>query len=374
MSNEPAVEFAATGDGHGEPLPSPRELSEQLPLTRDLALSVRQGRHDVVRVLAGADPRFLAIVGPCSVHDTDGAVRYAAQLAALADELRDHLVIVMRTYVEKPRTTVGWQGLATDPGLDGGHDVARGLRSARQTMRRIAALGLPMACEWLNPMIAGYLADLASWGAVGARTVESQPHRQLASGLPMPIGMKNRTDGDIQVAVDAVQVAAMPHVYPGMGHSGHPVVVRTGGNADCHVVLRGGATGPNHHPTDVADTAHRLRAAGLPERVVVDASHGNSGKDPCRQLTVVREIAAQVAAGSRIVRGVMLESYLTAGRQDLVPGQPPEPDRSITDACLGWADTATLLRELADAAAHRAGTGADAAARPPALAPVSIVD
>ena len=313
-------------------------------------------RRAVVDVLDGRDDRLIAVVGPCSVHDLDATLVYARWLHTVAGELADELVVVMRTYFEKPRTALGWPGLLGDPWLDGGYAMADGVRLARSVLVEIAATGLPTACEWLAPAVPGYLADLVTWGAIGARTVHSPPHRQLASGLPMPVGMKNGTDGAVAPAIDAITAAARPHVYPGLSDRGAAAVVRTTGNPDCHLVLRGG-TRPNHGPDDVAAAVASLRAAGLPERLLIDASHGNSGKDHLRQREVAGEIAAQVAAGNRAVVGVLLEGFLEPGRQDIVPGRPLVFGMSITDACMNWRATEDALRELADAVRVRRGGG-----------------
>jgi 3-deoxy-7-phosphoheptulonate synthase len=335
------------------PLVTPALLHHELPLDDELGSLVLAGRSATARVLDGHDDRLLVVVGPCSVHDPDAALEYADRLAAIADTLRDDLLIVMRVYFEKPRSTVGWKGLINDPGLDGSGDVNRGLRVARSLLLRVLAKGLPVGCEFLDPIIPQYLADTVAWGAIGARTVESQVHRQLASGLSMPVGMKNRADGSIGTAVDAVRAAAVPHVFTGIDLSGTPAILRTRGNADCHVVLRGGKDGPNHHADAVAQALRLLGAAGLPERVVIDASHDNSGKDHTRQPLVVKDIADQLAAGQRGIRGVMLESFLVAGRQELDPTRPLAYGQSVTDACMDWDTTADVLRHLAEAARAR---------------------
>jgi 3-deoxy-7-phosphoheptulonate synthase len=266
----------------------------------------------------------------------------------------------MRVYVEKPRTTVGWTGLLTDPGLDGSLDLNLGLRTARTLMLEVAELGLPIATEWLSPAAPAYLADLVSWGAIGARTVESQVHRQLASGLPMPVGMKNGSNGSVSVAVDAIRSAAAPHAHLGISPDGRPVTLRTSGNPDCHVVLRGASGRPNYRAEDVRETARLLKAAGLPTGLVIDASHGNSGKDHDRQALVAREIGAQVATGDTDIRGVMLEGFLLPGRQELGLDEP-EFGQSVTDACMGWEATVDVLRDLA--AANRTRRAATAAGR-----------
>jgi len=335
------------------PLVTPALLHHELPLDDELGRRVLAGRAATARVLDGDDDRLLVVVGPCSVHDPDAALDYADKLAALAEEVREDLLVVMRVYFEKPRSTVGWKGLINDPGLDGSGDVNRGLRVARSLLLRVLAKGLPVGCEFLDPIIPQYLADTVAWGAIGARTVESQVHRQLASGLSMPVGMKNRPDGSIGTAVDAVRAAAVPHVFTGIDLSGTPAILRTRGNADCHVVLRGGNDGPNYHADAVARALRLLGAAGLPERVVIDASHGNSGKDHARQPLVARDIADQLASGQRGIRGVMLESFLVAGRQDLDPTRPLTYGQSVTDACMDWETTVETLRHLASATRER---------------------
>lgn len=336
-------------------LPTPAEVRAELPLPTDLAELVTRSRQDVHDVLTGDDDRLLVVVGPCSVHDPVAVADYARRLAVTADALADDLLVVMRVYFEKPRTTIGWKGLINDPHLDGSYDIPRGLRLARQVLLDVLATGLPTACEFLETTTPHYLADTLSYGAIGARTVESQVHRQLASGVSMPVGMKNGSDGDVQVAVDACVAAGAPQTFLGVDAHGRAALVATGGNPDGHVILRGGRAAPNHEAATVDAAAQRLAAAGLPQRVVVDASHGNSRKDHVRQAEVAREIGDQVAAGSRTVVGVMLESFLLAGRQEpapsgLVYGQ------SVTDACMSWETTGGVLEDLAAAVrARRAG-------------------
>jgi 3-deoxy-7-phosphoheptulonate synthase len=340
---------------HVRPLLSPALLREELPLTDSAADLVLRSRRAVVDVLDGADDRLLVVVGPCSVHDPAAALDYATRLSALADQLADDLMIVMRVYFEKPRTTLGWKGLLNDPNLDGSYNVNAGLRTARKLLGDILALGLPVGCEFLDPIIPQYIADLVAWGSIGARTAASQVHRQLSSGLSMPIGIKNATDGNVQIAVDAVRAAGSRHVFPGITDDGVAALLGTTGNPDCHVILRGSDAGPNYQAEHVADGLRRLAAVGLPERLLIDASHGNSGKDHHRQPIVIRDIAARVAAGERGLAGLMVESFLAGGRQDLVLGRAADLryGQSITDACLDWADTEELLRELAAAAAAR---------------------
>ena len=347
--NDRALDHRALNDRRIDrvsPLLSPALLRQELPCEPPAAETVARGRAEVTRVLDGDDDRLLVVVGPCSVHDPDAALDYAHRLAAHARTVGDELCVVMRTYFEKPRTTVGWKGLINDPGLDGTFDVNRGLRTARRLLLDISALGLPVGCEFLDPITPQFIADTVTWGSIGARTAASQVHRQLVSGLSMPVGIKNGTDGDVGAAVDGIRAAAASHVFMGVNADGLAALVTTTGNPDAHVILRGGER-PNHSAADVAAAAARLRAAGLPERVVVDASHGNSGKDHLRQAEVVREIAERIAGGERGVTGVMMESFLLPGRQELGPDL--DHGRSVTDACMSWETTAELLDELAAA-------------------------
>ncbi|MDV6012932.1 3-deoxy-7-phosphoheptulonate synthase [Haloechinothrix sp. LS1_15] len=337
------------------PLLSPALLRQELPVDAATAKTVREGRSATVDILDGHDDRLLVVVGPCSVHDPAAGLEYAQLLAEHAEKLRDRLHVVMRVYFEKPRTTLGWKGLVNDPDLDGSFAVNKGLRIARQLLLDISALGLPVGCEFLDPITPQFIADTVSWGSIGARTASSQVHRQLCSGLSMPIGIKNSTEGDVQVAVDAVRAAAASHVFPGITDDGLAALLTTSGNADCHVILRGGAAGPNHDAATVADTVARLAGAGLDERVIIDASHGNSGKDHVRQAEVTGELADRIAAGEHGIAGVMLESFLLQGRQELTLGRREELShgRSITDACMSWDTTRDLLTRLADAVERR---------------------
>jgi 3-deoxy-7-phosphoheptulonate synthase len=334
-------------------LAPPEKLLSDLPLGDERAKAVVKGREEVVNVLHGKDPRLLVVVGPCSVHDPVAALEYGRRLAATAKERSDKLLIVMRVYFEKPRTTTGWKGLINDPHLDGSGDVNAGLHIARKLLLEVLDLGLPVGCEFLDPITPQYISDTVAWGAIGARTSESQTHRQLGSGLSMPIGFKNRTDGNVQVAVDAVRAAAAPHVFAGIDDAGAPAILHTTGNPDCHVILRGGHGMPNYHVPEVEDALVTLGVAGLPERLVIDASHDNSGKDPEKQLFAAGEIADQVADGNKAIVGVMLESFLVAGRQDLKPGEKLTYGQSITDACIDWDTTAAQLDQLAEAVAAR---------------------
>ncbi|MEV6070021.1 3-deoxy-7-phosphoheptulonate synthase [Nocardia sp. NPDC052001] len=342
------------------PLRSPAEVRGDYPLDDALADTVRAGRKATVEVLNGEDDRLMVIVGPCSVHDTAAAMEYARKLAAKAAELGDRLHVVMRVYFEKPRTTLGWKGLINDPHLDGSFDINTGLNVGRELLLDITGLGLPVAVEFLDPITPQYIADLVSYGAIGARTAASQVHRQLSSALSMPVGIKNGTDGDVQVAVDGVRAAAASHVFPGTDLDGRSALIRTAGNPDCHVILRGGSNGTNFDADSCAEALIRLEKSSLAQRLVVDASHGNSNKDHNKQVDVVTDIAGRIAAGEDTVVGLMMESFLVAGRQDLTLGHPETLayGQSITDACLDWDVTATQLDVLADAvAARRAARG-----------------
>ena len=339
------------------PLVAPEPMLAELPLTDELADAVLRGRAEVTRVLDGEDDRLLVVVGPCSVHDPEAAFDYAQRLAAKARELEAELCVAMRVYFEKPRTTTGWKGLINDPDLDGSLDVNAGLRAARQLLLEVVGLGLAVGCEFLDPITPQYISDTVAWGAIGARTTESQIHRQLGSGLSMPVGFKNRTDGNVKVAVDAVRAAAAPHAFAGVSADGTPAILHTSGNRDCHIILRGGRGAPNYPAAAVDDARAELRAAGLPERVIIDASHDNSGKEPERQPLVVTDVAGQLAQGSRAIVGMMLESFLVAGAQKLVRGEPLVYGQSVTDACMDWESTATVLDELAAAVRARRAAG-----------------
>jgi 3-deoxy-7-phosphoheptulonate synthase len=316
---------------------------------------VVRGRGEVGNVLDGSDDRVLVVVGPCSVHDPAAALDYAGRLAEQARKLSSDLLIAMRVYFEKPRTTTGWKGLINDPHLDGSLDVNSGLHVARRLLLEVLDHGLPVGTEFLDPITPQYIADAVAWGAIGARTTESQTHRQLGSGLSMPVGFKNRTDGDVQVAVDAVRAAAAPHAFAGIDDNGAPAVLYTTGNPDGHVILRGGRGAPNHREEGVALALERLRAAGLPERLVIDASHDNSGKDPVKQWLAAGQIADQIADGNAAIVGVMLESFLVEGRQDLAERADLVYGQSITDSCMDWEKTISTLDQLASAAKARRG-------------------
>jgi 3-deoxy-7-phosphoheptulonate synthase len=342
----------ATAPPSSRPLIPPVALLERLPLGGAAAALVARTRQEVVDILDGLDDRLVVVVGPCSIHDPAAALEYARRLSALADELAPELRLVMRVYCEKPRTTVGWKGLIHDPHLDGSGAVNHGLSVARELLLEILALGLPAGCEFLDPMTPPFLADAVTWGSIGARTSESPVHRQLASDLPMPVGFKNGTHGGLQVAIDAIRTAMHPHRFLGVTAQGRAAVVTSPGNRDCHVILRGGQR-PNHDASSVRDALEALRAASLPARLMIDASHGNSGKDHRRQPAVVRDVAHQVAAGEGGITGVMIESFLVEGRQDQAGPAGLVFGQSITDACLGWETTAPLLRELAAAVRAR---------------------
>jgi 3-deoxy-7-phosphoheptulonate synthase len=335
------------------PLLAPDALLEELPLSREQADVVIRGRRDVRAVLERTDVRLLAVVGPCSVHDPDATLEYAALLGQLARDLSSELLIAMRVYFEKPRTTTGWKGLINDPHLDGSGDVNAGLHLARRVLLGVLDSGIPVGCEFLDPITPQYIADAVSWGAIGARTTESQIHRQLGSGLSMPVGFKNRTDGNVQVAVDAVRAAAEPHAFAGIDPNGTPAILYTRGNSDCHVILRGGKGQPNYEASSVAAALGLLADAGLPMRVMIDLSHDNSGKDPERQPHVAADVGGQISSGNDAIVGVMLESFLVAGRQDLRSGVEVRYGQSITDACLGWETTVEVLEGLAESVRAR---------------------
>jgi len=338
--------------GAVRPLISPALLLDEMPMPEAAQALVELARRDLSQVLAGRDDRLIAVVGPCSIHDHDQAIEYATGLRTLGDQISDELLVVMRVYFEKPRTTLGWKGYINDPRLDGSFRINEGLRRARQLLLDIAALGLPAGTEFLDLLSPQYVSDLVSWGAIGARTTESQSHRQLASGLSCPVGFKNGTDGGVKVACDAVRAAQASHAFMGMTKMGQAAIFETRGNADCHVILRGGTT-PNYRAADVAAACEALRTAGLSEQVMIDFSHANAQRRHSQQIEVGRDVAAQIAGGECRIVGVMIESNLEEGRQDLVPGQPLTRGVSITDACLGWTDTASLLRQLAEAVRQR---------------------
>ena len=331
---------------------APQLLLEELPMDAQALATVSQARQAVHRVLHGADDRLLAVVGPCSIHDYDAALVYAAGLHEAARRHAADLLVVMRVYFEKPRTTVGWKGFINDPRLDGSFAINEGLRLARKLLLDINRMGLPAGTEFLDLLSPQYISDLIAWGAIGARTTESQSHRQLASGLSCPVGFKNGTDGSIRIAVDALRAAAAPHAFMGMTKTGQAAIFETVGNEDCHVILRGGKQ-PNYDAASVEAAAKDLAGAGLAARVMIDFSHANASKQYQKQVDVARDVSAQIAGGDERIVGVMVESHLKPGRQDLVPGKPLAHGVSITDACLGWEDTAALLDTLADAVRRR---------------------
>ena len=323
------------------PLISPAVLGEEIPLTETASTRVYEARRAIEAIFDGKDTRLLVVVGPCSIHDPKAALEYASRLKPIADALNGTLLIVMRVYFEKPRTVVGWKGLINDPDVDESYRINKGLRLARQLLADIIELGIPAATEFLDTTFGQFYADLISWGAIGARTAESQIHRELASGLSMPVGIKNRTDGNVQVAVDAIQAARSRHLFPSLTKEGAPAILETSGNPYAHLVLRGGSeSGPNFDEASIEDAVKLLRAARLPEILMVDCSHGNSDKDPLRQITVAEAIMKNLRASP--IKALMIESHLIAGRQDapIIYGQ------SITDACLGFGDTEALLYRL----------------------------
>jgi 3-deoxy-7-phosphoheptulonate synthase len=337
------------------PLIPPAILMEELPIDERASDLVWKSRSEIARIIASSDDRLLLVVGPCSVHDPIAALDYAKRLAETSQRFRDDLCIVMRVYFEKPRTTVGWKGLINDPHLDGSFAINEGLRKARRFLLDVLALGLPAGTEFLDPISPQFIADLVSWGAIGARTSESQVHRELASGLSMPVGFKNGTEGGVQMAIDGIRSAAHPHHFLSVTKQGVAAIVATRGNRDTHVILRGGASGPNYSAADVARVVQVLERAGLPGYVMVDCSHANSGKDPLRQPQVVSDVCAQLAGGSRAVMGLMLESFLVDGGQNHESGNPLVYGQSITDKCLGWERTQPLFTELAEAVRKRRG-------------------
>lgn len=332
---------------------TPATVREELPLTEKVAKLVYETRQAVHEVLTGKSDRLVVIAGPCSIHDTSAAMDYAQHIRRLREQLGDELILIMRVYFEKPRTTVGWKGLINDPELDESFQIDKGLRIARRLLLDLAEIGVPAATEYLDIISPQYISDLVSWGAIGARTTESQVHRELASGLSCPVGFKNGTDGSIQIAIDAIRSAARPHHFLSLTKQGRSAIYITTGNPDCHIILRGGKSGPNFDATSVRQAVEGLQKAGLPPRLMIDCSHANSRKQPERQILVAHEVAAQIAGGSEAIMGVMLESHLVAGRQDVEPGKPLTYGQSITDACIGWDDTEGLLVDLAYAVRKR---------------------
>ncbi|KAA1194118.1 3-deoxy-7-phosphoheptulonate synthase [Pseudohalioglobus sediminis] len=340
--------------GKTNELISPEQLIADIGISDNAAETVANARRTIHNILTGEDDRLLAIVGPCSIHDPDAAREYAAKLQAEAQTVADDVFVVMRVYFEKPRTTVGWKGLINDPDLNDTFQINKGLHLARQLLADLAEMGLPSGTEYLDLISPQYYADLISWGAIGARTTESQTHRELASGLSCPVGFKNATDGDIQVAIDAINSASKPHNFLSVTKQGHSAIFQTAGNEDCHIILRGGKH-PNYDMFSVDDASSMLTQSGLPQRIMIDASHANSRKIPARQIDVASDIATQVARGSTSIFGIMLESNLVEGRQNVVPGEALTYGQSITDPCIGWEDTRSLLEELATAVRLRRG-------------------
>ncbi|MFT3783729.1 MAG: 3-deoxy-7-phosphoheptulonate synthase [Nibricoccus sp.] len=335
-------------------LPSPAQLLAELPKSESQATFVAHAREEIHRLIFTNDKRFLLVVGPCSIHDTAAGLEYAQHLAKLAGEVADRIMIVMRVYFEKPRTTIGWKGLIMDPQLDGSHDIATGLRTARSFLRQVLDLGLPTATELLDPITPQYIADLICWSAIGARTTESQTHRQMASGLSMPLGFKNGTDGSIGAAINAIKAASQSQTFLGINMDGVASSVTTRGNPDCHIVLRGGSAGPNYSPAHIADVEKLLAKASLHKTILVDCSHDNSAKQPDKQPDVVRALLSQINAGNTSIMGAMLESNLFGGNQPFP--QPKEKLRygvSITDGCIDWTTTETVVHEIHAALAPR---------------------
>ncbi len=332
---------------------SPDEIRAEYPITERASKTVFDARKVIHGILHDHDDRLLVVVGPCSVHDPKAARDYAERLLELRHQLREDLFIVMRVYFEKPRTTVGWKGLINDPDLDGSFQINRGLRVARKLLLDLADMGMPAATEYLDLISPQYVADLVAWGAIGARTTESQTHRELASGLSCPVGFKNGTDGNMQIAIDAILSASRPHHFLSVTKAGHSAIFSTTGNEDCHIILRGGNGNPNYDAEHIERAAQQLERCGLKPRLMVDCSHANSGKKHERQVAVAHDVAEQLAAGERRIIGVMIESHLKGGRQDIVPGRPLVYGQSITDACLAWDDTKPVLKELAAATRQR---------------------
>ena len=351
---QPTQDLRITGV---RPLIPPAILIEDIPITEHASALVSNTRQAISEALDGRDPRLVVVVGPCSIHDPAAALDYAGRLKRLADRYADQLIVLLRCYFEKPRTSIGWKGLINDPDLDGSFHVNQGLRLARKLLLDVNAMGLPTASEFLDSQIPQYIDDLTSWVAIGARTTESQVHRELASGLSMPVGFKNTTDGNVQPAIDAVKVAASEHWFPGVTKQGVSAIFHTKGNPTCHVILRGGAnTGPNYGPEQVSQVCGQLAVSGRRATLMIDCSHGNSQKDPRRQVDVARSISEQVASGSWQIFGTMLESHLVEGKQEYVAGRPLRYGQSITDGCLSIEQTEPVLEQLATAQEARGGS------------------
>lgn len=332
---------------------APVQTHEELPLTQVAAKTTTEARAAAHDILTDQDDRLLVIVGPCSIHDTEAALEYAQKLKVLKDELQQDLHIVMRVYFEKPRTTVGWKGLINDPDIDDSFNINKGLRVARKLLLDLNTLGIPAATEYLDLITPQYISDLIAWGAIGARTTESQCHRELASGLSCPVGFKNATDGTIAITNDAINAAMRPHHFLSVTSAGHSAIFSTTGNEDAHIILRGGSDGPNYDAVSVDQVAQSMQKADLKANIMIDLSHANSLKQCQRQLLVAEDVAEQVAGGDQRIMGVMIESHLKSGRQDIVPGQPLVYGQSITDGCIDWADTEILLKDLALAVQKR---------------------
>ena len=330
----------------------PSHVLREFPVSEKAAMTTYETRQAIHRILHGADDRLLVIAGPCSIHDVKAAKEYAGRLKREKERLAGELLIVMRVYFEKPRTTVGWKGLINDPRLDGSFRINEGLRVARELLLDLDEMGVPVGCEFLDMITPQYIADLVAWGAIGARTTESQIHRELASGLSCPVGFKNGTDGNVKIAVDAIRAAQVPHHFLSVTKAGHSAIVATAGNEDCHIILRGGNK-PNYDAASVDAAARALAEGGVPARLMIDFSHGNSSKNPQKQVEVADDVAGQIGAGEARIFGVMFESHLKAGRQDLVPGKELTYGMSITDGCIGWDDSRKVLGILADGVRRR---------------------
>ena len=337
-----------------ESLVTPAELAQRHPVSPDVAAHVSASRRRIEKILNGEDRRLLVVIGPCSIHDTDAAMEYARRLQGMRERYQPQLEIVMRTYFEKPRTVVGWKGLISDPDLNGSYRVNHGLELARSLLLQVNELGVPTATEFLDMVTGQFIADLISWGAIGARTTESQIHREMASALSCPVGFKNGTDGTIKVAIDAINAAGAPHCFLSVTKWGHSAIVNTSGNGDCHIILRGGKE-PNYSAKHVAEVKIGLAKAGLPAQVMIDFSHANSSKQFKKQMEVGADVCQQIAGGERAIMGVMIESHLVEGNQSLESGEPLTYGKSVTDACIGWEDTETILRQLAEAVKTRRG-------------------
>ncbi len=331
---------------------TPTEICEEIAVTEEATKTTYDARQSVHDILKQKDDRLVVITGPCSIHDPKAALEYANRLLPLKEELKDDLLILMRVYFEKPRTTVGWKGLINDPYLDGSFQINKGIRIARQLLMDLNIMGMPAAVEYLDIITPQYLSDLVSWGAIGARTTESQVHREMASGLSSPVGFKNGTSGTTQIAIDAIRAASVPHHFLTLRKEGSSAIFTTSGNQDCHIILRGGKE-PNYDAASVESVAAELEQAGLPTRIMIDFSHANSNKEYKKQLDVGRDVAGQIAGGDSRIFGVMIESHLLEGNQKVVEGKQLEYGQSITDACLGWEDSETLIRELAEASRQR---------------------